>query len=158
MKIMRDIIIQNGLGPSHPYLRTKQKHKTMKNTKKVQNIKGFSLVEMLVVIAVIGIIAAIAVPQIGRINDSAQDAKNRRNAQNIASVFASAQAAGLDFFVAGDEAATIAAVVLGATVVDEGPFEDTFFGVPNLSAAEQAAAAPFLEMDEVTGMIRYVGL
>ena len=68
-----------------------------KHKKKALN-KGFSLVEMLVVIAVIGIIAAIAVPQIGRINESAKDATNRRNAQSIASIYASAQAAGHDFF------------------------------------------------------------
>ena len=127
----------------------------MKNTKKALK-KGFSLVEMLVVIAVIGIIAAIAVPQIGRINDSAKDAKNRRNAQNIASVFAAAQAAGKDFLVTGDVDATVAAVVTGATVTEEGPFKNTFFGVPNLSAAEQTNAKAFLQ--EANGMLIYKGL
>ena len=145
------------MGPSHLTLLEKpSKLKYMKNTNK--NKAGFSLVEMLVVIAVIGIIAAIAVPQIGRINDSARDAKNRRNAQNIASVFASAQAAGLDFFISGDEAGTIKAVVKGGTVTAEGPFKDTFFGVPNISDAEQTNAATYLGLDETSKMLVYQGL
>jgi len=115
---------------------------------------AFSLVEMLVVIAVIGIMAAIAVPQIGRINDAAKESKDKRNAQNIASVCGSAQAAGLDF-VGADVAATVSAVVAGNTVTDPGPFQNTFFGVPNLSAADQTSAATYLELSN--GMLLYKG-
>ncbi|MDF1755862.1 MAG: prepilin-type N-terminal cleavage/methylation domain-containing protein [Verrucomicrobiales bacterium] len=129
----------------------------MKNTKKALN-KGFSLVEMLVVIAVIGIIAAIAVPNIGKINDSAKESKNRRNAQSIASVFASAQAAGLNFYVDADKDATVAAIVTGGTVTDEGPFKGTFFGVPNMSAGDQDAALPYLSMDDTNDILTYVGV
>ena len=129
----------------------------MKNTKKALN-KGFSLVEMLVVIAVIGIIAAIAVPNIGRINDAAQEAKDRRNAQNIASIYASAHAAGHDFWDT-DIATTVAAIVTpGHTIADpQSPFDGTFFGVPNLSATEQAAAIAFLELNAASGMLVYNG-
>ena len=64
-------------------------------TNLVKNVKaGFSLVEMLVVIAVIGIIAAIAVPTIGNITSQANASKAKRNAQSLASVCASAVAAG----------------------------------------------------------------
>lgn len=115
---------------------------------------AFSLVEMLVVIAVIGIMAAIAVPQIGRINDAAKESKDRRNAQNIASVCGSAQAAGLNF-VGADVATTVAAVVAGGSVTDPGPFQNTYFGVPNLSAADQASAAAHLEIRD--GMLVYIG-
>jgi prepilin-type N-terminal cleavage/methylation domain-containing protein len=117
----------------------------MKNTKKVLS-KGFSLVEMLVVIAVIGIIAAIAVPSIGKINESAKEAKNRRNAQSIASVYASAAAAGLNL-ADTTTALTIAKVVTGAAVTEAGPFLNTYFGVPNVSAADQTAAATYLNLD-----------
>ena len=129
----------------------------MKNTKKALN-KGFSLVEMLVVIAVIGIIAAIAVPNIGRINDAAQDAKNRRNAQNIASIYASANAAGHEFFDT-DVATTVSAIVAGFTIpaADPGPFAGTFFGVPNLSVAEQTACSAYLEVNAASGMLVYDG-
>ena len=152
---------------SFPTYITKQKPKAnyMKNTKKALN-KGFSLVEMLIVIAVIGIIAAIAVPNIGKINDSAKAAKARRNAQNIASVFSSAQAAGLDFTTtpnaANDVAGIVANVVVGASVTEVGPFENTFFGVPNMSVTEQANAIAYdgvtlLEWNAADSVLKYTG-
>lgn len=125
----------------------------------VKSLKaGFSLVEMLVVIAVIGIIAAIAVPNIGRINDSAKEAVARRNAQNIASVFASAQAAGLNFAASSTTPANIAtAVVTGAKVTEKGPFENTWFGVPGLTAADQTAALKYLAYDAASAQLLYKG-
>lgn len=121
---------------------------------------GFSLVEMLVVIAVIGIIAAIAIPNIGKINQTAEDSKNKRNAQNLASVAASASAAGYDFVAqsgngdGADASAAIGAIVTGASPTD-GPFQGTFFGVPNLSSDEQSEADQYLEV--ANGMLIYTG-
>jgi prepilin-type N-terminal cleavage/methylation domain-containing protein len=130
--------------------------KSMKNTKKALQ-RGFSLVEMLVVIAVIGIIAAIAVPTIGKINDSAEEAKDRRNAQSLASVFATAQTAGLNFYVDADPTGTVDLIIAGDTVTDAGPFLGTFFGVPNLSDADRDAAMTYLIFDDATDNMSYVG-
>ncbi|NNE94197.1 MAG: prepilin-type N-terminal cleavage/methylation domain-containing protein [Verrucomicrobiales bacterium] len=134
----------------------------MKVNKKNPLAAGFSLVEMLVVIAVIGIIAAIAVPNIGKINDSAKDARKRRNAQNIASVFASAQAAGLDFSTGlTTESDIIGAVIDGGTVTEVGPFNGTFFGVPNVdktvAGSETDGAAKYLSWDATNGLLLYTG-
>ena len=118
------------------------------NTKLLKKNAGFSLVEMLVVIAVIGIIAAIAVPNIGRINQAADESKDMRNAQNLASVCAAAQAAGKDFVSGTDVSATVDNIVSGATINAPGnPFNTTFFGVPNLSDAEQSGAESYLGLD-----------
>lgn len=129
---------------------------------------AFSLVEMLVVIAVIGIIAAIAVPNIGKINDAAKDSTKRRNAQNIASVFASAQAAGHDFSkdAAGDtlagEKEMIEAVIAGATISDvSSPFDGAYFGIPGMNATdavdETDGAAKYLTWDATSGQLQYTG-
>ncbi len=138
----------------------------MKITKKNPLVAGFSLVEMLVVIAVIGIIAAIAIPNIGKINDSAKDARKRRNAQSIASVFAAAQAAGLDFSTtpttAADEAGVIANVITGSTISEAtSPFNGATFNVKGVDSAtaqsETDGAAKYLAWDATNGVLTYSG-
>ncbi len=149
--------------PSQDRFQNKQHHTQTKPS--IESMKlhpsnalkaGFSLVEMLVVIAVIGIIAAIAVPNIGRINDSAKEATNRRNAQNLASVYASAQAAGLRFGGTSTTPADIVKeIVKGGTVTDQGPFKDTYFGVPGLSGKDQEGALDHLKWEG--GSLVYTG-
>ncbi|MGY8641239.1 MAG: prepilin-type N-terminal cleavage/methylation domain-containing protein [Verrucomicrobiales bacterium] len=138
----------------------------MKITKKNPLVAGFSLVEMLVVIAVIGIIAAIAIPNIGKINDSAKDARKRRNAQSIASVFAAANAAGLDFSTtpaaATTEADVIANVITGSTIAEAtSPFNGATFSVKGVVTAtaqsETDGAAKYLAWDATNGILTYSG-
>jgi len=136
----------------------------MKVNKKNPLAAGFSLVEMLVVIAVIGIIAAIAIPNIGKINDSAKDSRKRRNAQNLASVYASAQAAGHDFSVGATktEAEIIGLIATGTTIADaDSPFNGAYFGVKGINATtaidEAEGAAKYLTFDADSSMLLYTG-
>lgn len=113
--------------------------------KKPSNIlsvqRGFSLVELLVVIAVIAIIAAIAIPNIANITSSASRSSQKRNAQNMASVFASARAAGYTNAVA-DTAAAATALTNGISVTNGGQVMS--FRVDGLTSTEITAAGAFL--------------
>lgn len=114
----------------------------MKSLIKAKTKKGFSLVELLVVIAVIGVIAAIAIPAMSGIFGQADSAKSRRNAQGIATLYASARAAGQTVSVVSP-AATIAALDAGVVVPAGVPLAGTTFQM-ELSAPEQTAAAAML--------------
>ncbi len=119
------------------------------NVIRPRRMSAFSLVEMLVVIAVIGVIAAIAVPNIQKINRSSRYAKDQRNAQQIASVSASAEAAGHNFVGTLDDEADVIPLVVGGhtiTATENPSLEGTFFGLPNLSTTDQTGAANFLSV------------
>ncbi len=118
-----------------------------------QTKSAFSLTEMLSVIAVIGVISAIAIPSVTGINDSAEQVKNQRNAQNIASVFAAARAAGLDFNENGSSRPIkVVETTVAGGVVEGGIFDGAYYGM-NLSAEEQQAAVAFLSLDAQGNLI-----
>jgi prepilin-type N-terminal cleavage/methylation domain-containing protein len=55
---------------------------------------GMSLIELLAVVSVLGIVTAVALPNLASVSSHAYWAKDEKNAQNIASLLASAKAAG----------------------------------------------------------------
>ncbi|MFZ4763521.1 MAG: type II secretion system protein [Roseimicrobium sp.] len=122
----------------------------MKNTSIIKSFKkGFSLVEMLVVIAVIGVIAAIAIPNIADVDTASRIARDQRNAQNLASVYASARAAGVPTGDLGtDVGSAVDALVTGVAVPNDGSaFANSQFRVPNLEDPDKTSCQEYLKYE-----------
>ena len=112
---------------------------------------GFSLVELLVVIAVIAIIAAIAIPNIANIVSQTNSAKDKRNAQTIASLAASAKAAG----VTNDLHLKNTVIAL----LEDGGLESSSgmkFGISTLTPDERSGALLYLrDGDDTNSAVQY---
>jgi type IV pilus assembly protein PilA len=108
--------------------------------------KGFSLVELLVVISVIAILATVAIPNILNTSAQAGDTKNLRNAQTIASLAASARAAGYNTaWGSVSNAVAVLSANGGAGVsVTLGSGPAISLGLSGLSEEEISNAMPYL--------------
>ena len=128
----------------------------MKNLK-INKKKGFSLVELLVVIAVIGVIAAIAIPAMSGIFGSSQAAKAKRNAQNIASVYASAVAAGASVkpTVTGAPGVDAISLKLKSGAQGAGPFISSYFKL-SMDDDELDKAKTYLSYDLSQDTLTYL--
>jgi prepilin-type N-terminal cleavage/methylation domain-containing protein len=107
-------------------------------------VNGFSLVELMVVVAVVGVIAALAIPNLASISSQAKYAKAQRNAQILASMAATARAAGYtnDWDSVGNAIGLLTTNV-GEGLIVGGKFS---FGVSSLSERDVTEAMQFLQI------------
>ena len=113
---------------------------------RAMRMRGFSLLEMLVALSLLGMLASLVLSGLPNINQQSNQTRDRRNAQELATVCATAQAAGVDFVVAGDMDLTIKNVVAGGKPSD-GAFAGRFFGLPGLTPVDQGTAKTYLLLD-----------
>ena len=117
-----------------------------KITRRSSKPAGLTLIEVLTMIAIIGSIAAIAIPQLTSwLTSDAQELRNRRNAQELASVFATAQAAGRDFAASGDLVQTIRNVITGGSP-SEGPFKGQLYAMKSLKEQDIEGVQKYLSL------------
>lgn len=81
------------------------------------------------------------------------DGKNMRNSQNLAAVCSAARAAGHDFVGKETELAKIVSNIVKGATLSSGPFQGTFFGVPNLSEEDQLGTLAYLSIEH--GALRF---
>ena len=106
---------------------------------------GFTLMELLLVVMIIGIVANMAIFSLSSTNDEVNAIKDRRNAQTIASVAATASAAGALFVVTGDVRASAVNLRTGATP-GSGIFKGKEFKLPPMADKEFDGAINHLEL------------
>jgi len=114
---------------------------------KSRHSRAMSLVEVLIVVTILGIFGMIAIQQMGSATrDAANASRDRHNAKNLVTVFQSAEAAGLDFYVEGDLSKTVANIVTGSTAA-EGAFAGSTFGLYGLSEENQENVLQYLRLE-----------
>lgn len=121
-----------------------QQHTGRRNSR---SAPGLSLVELLMAIMIIGIIGSLAMMFLGGgLSDEAENQRDKRNAQTIANTAAMASAAGAEYFVAGNEEATVQNLRDGCQPTS-GIFKDRVFQLPSLTDAQIQRAMKYLKLN-----------
>lgn len=71
--------------------------------KRLDNRKGFTLIELIVVIAIIAILAAVLIPRFAGFTGSARDSAAIADAKNLATAFSAVLADDSDYTLSGDD-------------------------------------------------------
>lgn len=115
--------------------------------RRARSALGLSLVELLMAIMIIGVLGSLAMMFLGSgMSDQAEEQRDKRNAQTIANMAAMASAAGADYFVAGDEEATVQKLRDGCTP-ESGIFKDRLFKLPAMTDDKVQRTLRFLKMN-----------
>lgn len=115
---------------------------------------GFSLFELLTTVAILGVLGSLAITAFAGQRGVFEDTRDRRNAQEIAQVCMTANAAGLDFLVAGSVENSIRKAVLG-DAPSKGVFRGKIFKVGAMSDEDIVGVARFLEIKNEELTYRY---
>lgn len=108
---------------------------------------GLSLVELLMAMMIIGVIGSLAMMFLGGgLSDEAAVQRDKRNAQSIANMAAMASAAGAEYFVAGDEEATVQNLRDGCSP-DSGIFKDRMFKLPAMTDDQVQRTLRYLKLN-----------
>ncbi len=108
--------------------------------------RGFSLAETTIVVAIAGVMTALAVPIVTQLAADSSISKNRRIACEIASMAASAVAAGDSTIPeAADAEAAVRLLIVGVTITEG--IEGMHFQTRSLSESEIEDVVEFLRME-----------
>jgi prepilin-type N-terminal cleavage/methylation domain-containing protein len=115
---------------------------------------GFSLFELLTTVAILGVLGSLAITAFAGQRGAFEITRDRRNAQEIAQVCMTANAAGLNFLVAGSVENTIRKAVLGGTP-SKGSFKGKLFKAGAMTDEDIVGASRFLEIKNGELAYRY---
>jgi prepilin-type N-terminal cleavage/methylation domain-containing protein len=108
--------------------------------------RGFSLGETTIVVAIVGVMTALAVPMISQLTADSSTSKNCRIASEIASMAASAVAAGDTTIPEAADAEAAVRILIGGVTITEG-IEGMHFRMRGLSESEIGHVVGFLRME-----------
>lgn len=122
-------------------------HPNMRFRRQRRTESGLSLVELLMAIMILGVISSLAMMSLGSgVSDEAETQRDKRNAQTIANIASMASAAGADYFVEGDEEASVQKLRDGCTPTN-GIFKGRLFKLPALTDDQIQRTLRFLKLN-----------
>jgi len=154
MEIMADCVLMPTVPPQPPELPSIHFSPVSQGKRARSSLGTFGIVVAVVAVVTIAglaVVATVILPNIRRIDEAARQAHEVRNAQNLASVCASAKMGGINFVELGgnDLMGTLRAIRTGVVADNPGnPFYGIFFGTPNLTEEDLAAASKHLDLSD----------
>lgn len=107
---------------------------------------AFTSSELILFVALVVMVTLIVLPLLKSASSTTRTVEIQRQAKYVASVYATASAAGVNFLAPGDLDQTIANIVVGDTVRG-GLFAGEYYGFPELAPEVQEEAKNYLRLE-----------